>query len=154
MKDFNNILVVSRSTKYCRKAVHTGISLARLYDAKLHILHVVHDPFNLDGWNLPIPSVHEEYVKLMNRYRKELHKIVMEEKGQGIIDITESVQEGGPVEEIITAVESKDIDLLIMLGHEEWRIEHFLFGRTNEEILRRLPCSTLLIKQEPGKLEA
>ena len=80
MKEFNNILVVSRSTKHCRKAVHVGISLARAYGAKLHVLHVVHDPFNLDGWNLPLPSVHEEYLKLMNRYKKELHKIVMEEK--------------------------------------------------------------------------
>lgn len=151
MKDFNHILVVSRSTKHCRKAVHIGISMARLYGAKLHVLHVVHDPFNLDGWNLPLPSVHEEYVKLMNRYKKELHTIVSEEKGQGVIDITESVMEGDPVAEIVKVVASKHIDLMIMLGHEEGRIEHFLFGRTNDAILRKLPCSILVVKQEPGK---
>ncbi len=154
MKEFTNILVVSRSTKHCRKAVHIGISLAHAYGAKLHVLHVVHDPFSLDGWNLPLPSIHEEYLKLMNRYKKELHKIVTEEKGQGIIEITESVQEGNPVDEIIKLVESKKIDLLIMLGHEEGRIEHFLFGRTNDAIFRKLPCSILLVKQEPGKSAA
>ena len=37
MKAFKNILVVSRSTKYCYEAVETGIFLARQYDAHLLI---------------------------------------------------------------------------------------------------------------------
>ena len=39
----------------------------------------------------------------------------------------------------------------IMLAHSEWRLEHFLFGRIREEIIRKTPCSILLIKEEPGK---
>lgn len=153
MNEFKNLLVVSRSTKHCRAAVHIGISLARLYNAKLHVLHMVHDPFNLDGWNLPMPSVQKEFLNLMSKYRKQLHKIVSEEKGQGIIDITESVLEGDLVEEIVKTVKSKNIDLLIMLGHSESRIEHFLFGHTNDALLRKMPCSILVVKQEPGKNE-
>ena len=153
MNDFNNILVVSRSTKQCRKAVHIGISLARLYNAKLHVLHMVHDPFNLDGWNLPLPSVQEEYLKLMNKYKTQLHKIISEEKGQGIIDISESVVEGDLVDEIVKVVKSRNVDLLIMLGHAESRIEHFLFGHTNDALLRKMPCSILVVKKEPGKSE-
>jgi hypothetical protein len=49
MQAFKNMLVVSRSTHHCLEAVSTGISLARKYGAKLHILHVIHDPFNMDG---------------------------------------------------------------------------------------------------------
>ena len=44
MKAPRNILVVSRSTRHCRQAVETGISLARHYDAKLFVMHVIHDP--------------------------------------------------------------------------------------------------------------
>ncbi len=29
-------------------------------------------------------------------------------------------------------------------------MEHFLFGRSNEEIVRRMPCSILLVKKEPA----
>jgi nucleotide-binding universal stress UspA family protein len=115
---------------------------------------MVHDPFNLDGWNLPLPSVQEEYLKLMNKYKKQLHKIVSEEKGQGIIDISESVVEGDLVDEIVKVVESRNVDLLIMLGHAESRIEHFLFGHTNDALLRKMPCSILVVKKEPGKSEA
>ena len=147
MKEIKKILVVSRSTKNCRKAVHFGISLARLYNAKLHVLHVVHDPFNLDGWNLPVPSFHDEYEHMIKRYKNELHQIIAEEKGQGIIEIVEEVRDGKPVDEITNTVKSENIDLLIMLGHEEGRVEHFLFGRTNHEIFRKMPCSILLIKQ-------
>jgi universal stress protein A len=41
------------------------------------------------------------------------------------------------------------IDLVIMLAHEEGRLDHFLFGRSNEEIIRKIPCSFLLVKKEP-----
>jgi nucleotide-binding universal stress UspA family protein len=39
---------------------------------------------------------------------------------------------------------------LIMLAHEEGRMEHFLFGRSNEELIRQLPCSIFLVKKEPA----
>jgi nucleotide-binding universal stress UspA family protein len=48
-------------------------------------------------------------------------------------------------------VKEDNIDLIIMLSHSGWRLEHFLFGRIKEEIIRKTPCSILLIKEEPGK---
>ena len=35
-----------------------------------------------------------------------------------------------------------------MPAHQENRLEHFLFGRINEAIIRRMPCSILLVRQE------
>jgi hypothetical protein len=60
MEDVKRILVVSRDTQYDRKAVHYGFSLARQYGAKLYVMHAVHNPFSLQGWNLPIPSLVKE----------------------------------------------------------------------------------------------
>ena len=40
MEDVKRILVMSRSTKDCKKAVHYGISLAKTYGAQLSILHI------------------------------------------------------------------------------------------------------------------
>ena len=147
MKEINKILVVSRSTKNCRKAVHFGISLARLYNAKAHVLHVVHDPVHLEGWNQIVPSIHEEYFNMIETYKKELHHIIEEEKGQNAVEITEEVRDGDPVDEILHVIQSEGVDLVVMLAHEEGRLEHFLFGRTNEAIFRKMPCSILLVKQ-------
>ena len=147
MEDVKRILVVSRDTQYCRKAVHYGVSLSRKYGAELYVIHVVHDSFIFGGWNLPIPSLHEEYKKLLKKAREELHTIITSEKKKGV-SIKELIREGDPTGELFKAVKEEGIDLLILLAHEEGHLEHFLFGRSNEEIIRKMPCSVLLVKKE------
>ena len=61
MKEFRRIMVVATDIKHSRETVHWGISLARKYNAELVVLHVEHDPFGANGWNLPFLSVDEEY---------------------------------------------------------------------------------------------
>ena len=151
METFNKILVVSRSTHDCLKAVRTGISLARKYGAKLYILHVIHDPFSLDGWNLPTPTFEEQYRKMIADARKELDRMVRAEKAEGL-GVIEWVKEGEPVDEIRKVVESEHIDLIIMLAHREGRLEHFLFGKTNDAIIRQLPATLMLVKKEPDRI--
>jgi universal stress protein A len=145
MEAFKNILVVSRSTQHCIKVLRKGISLARKYDARLHILHIIHDPFNLNGWNLPAPSFEEEYQKMAERARRELDRMVRAEKAEGLT-VDEWVKNGNPADEIKNVVESEHIDLILMLAHQEGRLEHFLFGRTNDEIIRSLPATLMLVK--------
>jgi universal stress protein A len=145
METFNNILVVSRSTHHCIKVLRKGISLARKYSANLHILHIIHDPFNLNGWNLPTPAFDDEYKKMAERARKELDRMVRAEKAEGLA-VEEWVKNGNPADEIKNVVESQNIDLILMLAHQEGRLEHFLFGRTNDEIIRSLPATLMLVK--------
>jgi nucleotide-binding universal stress UspA family protein len=145
METFNNILVVSRSTQHCIKVLRAGISLARKYGARLHVLHIIHDPFNLDGWNLPVPSFENEYKKMVAKAQQELERMVAAEKAEGLV-IDEWVRNGNPADEIQNVVESENVDLILMLAHREGRLEHFLFGKTNEEIIRRLPATLMLVK--------
>lgn len=151
MENINRILVVSRMTKDCREAVHQGISLARKYNAELSILHVIHNPFGLEGWNLPMISLEKEYEKLVEDAKTDLDRIIREEKARGM-EIRELIKKGEPTEEIVNTVKEEKIDLLILLAHEEWHLEHFLFGRSNEELARRMPCSILFVKKEPGRV--
>ena len=151
MEDIKRILVVSRMTKHCREAVHLGISLARKYDAELSILHVVHNPFGLEGWNVPLVSLEKEYQKIFEDAKADLDRVIREEKAKGF-PIRELIKKGEPTEEILQTVKDEKIDLMILLAHEEWRIEHFLFGRSNEELVRMMPCSILFVKKEPGRV--
>lgn len=142
---YKNILVVSSSTDHCVTVLRNGISLARRYGAKLYLLHIIHDPFNLDGWNLPAPSFGEEYKKMIARARRQIERLVKAEKAEGLV-IKESIKSGRPADEIQNAVESYDIDLILMPAHKEGRFEHFLFGKTNDTTIRRLPASLMLVK--------
>ena len=149
MEDIKRILVVSRDTQYCRNAVRYGFSLAEKYGAKLYVIHAIHNPFSLEGWNLPIPSLAKEYKKLLLGTRKELAAMINSERKKGI-KVKQLIKEGDPEKEIFKAVRDEKIDLIIMLAHEEGHLEHFLFGRSNEEIIRKMPCSVLLVKKEPA----
>ena len=146
MKDIRRIMVVATDIRHSRGTVHYGVSLAKKYDAELVVLHVEHDPFGEDGWNLPFLSVEEEYKALLKAAKKNLAKVISAESAGGL-PVKELIRKGEPIGVIGKVVEEEKIDLLLMPAHEENRLEHFLFGRINEAIIRRLPCSVLLVKQ-------
>ena len=152
MNTINKILAVCRITSQCGFVVQTAAAQARLHNAELIILHVVHNPFGIEGWNLPMPALTEDYTRLMKRTRKELSERLTEAK-QEPITVDGLVREGKPVREILKVVEEKKIDLLILPAHSESRLEHLLFGGDNEELIREMPCSIMLVKREPKQLE-
>jgi universal stress protein A len=153
MDDVKRILVVSRLTKECAKAVHYGVSLSKKYAADLSIVHVIHDPLLGGGWNLPIPAIEEAFKESRDEAKKALDRIIGLEREKGMT-ITELIRDGEPSRAVLDLVEEKKIDLIVMVSHEEGRLEHFLFGRSNERIVRRLPCSILLVKKEPEPVES
>jgi len=147
MNDINRILVVSRMTTHCKTAIHYGISLAKKYDASLSVMHVVHSPFGLEGWNLPL--LEQEILLLFKKSKEDIDAAIHSERLQGM-EIKEVIKYGDQVRSVIDAVNEDSIDLLIMLAHEQGHLEHFLFGHSNEEIVRKMPCSILLVKKEPA----
>jgi universal stress protein A len=148
MKDVKNILVVCGMVRFCSKVVHYGVSLSQKFGAELYVMDVIHDPFGTKGWSLPLPNLEADYRKLREKTGKELRAIIEREKKEGTV-IHELVREGKPVDEITRVVREEDIDLLLLPAHEETRIERFFFGHDNEELIRRMPCSILLVKRGP-----
>lgn len=152
MKNFERILVVSRMTAYCREAIRYGISLARKYDAELHVLHLVSNPIaDMKAVNAPGLFLSEEYKNyrdIQREAKEELDKVIKQETRDGF-SIKERISDHDPVKEIAKVVSEEKIDLMIMLAHEEGRLEHALFGGENDAIIRSLPCSILLVKNEP-----
>jgi universal stress protein A len=150
MDDIKRILVLSKSTKYCEKAVHYGVSLAKAYQAELYVMHIIHNPFGLKGWNLPLaslPELEKEFSKMFRDAKADLDRIISHEKTTGL-SIEEIVVEGDPSKKMFSFIEKENIDLLIMLAYEQWRLEHFFFGRELDEIVRRMPCSVLLVQKK------
>ncbi len=149
MEDIRRILVLAMDIGNSRKAVRCGVSLARSFRAELYVLHVVHDPFGAEGWNLPFLSIDEAYKTVLREAKEDLEKVIRRENEKGL-PVTEMIRKGEPLGVIFEVLEEKRIDLLIVPAHEEGRLEHFLFGRTTETLIRRMPCSVLLVKTEPG----
>jgi nucleotide-binding universal stress UspA family protein len=150
-EDIKRILVVSWMTKYCQKAVHYGISESRKHGAELFIIHVIHNPFGLKGFNVPGVSLEEDYKNLFKDAKKDLDRIIRLEKGKGL-PITEFIKEGDPTKEIMKVIKEEKIDLLISLHYEEFSFGHFVFCGSIKKLIRKMPCSIMLVKNElrPG----
>ena len=150
MEDIKRILVACRMPEPCQSAVHYGVTLARTTGADLVVLHVLYDPFIRGDWNLPMQLgvIEEEYKKIMQKAKEGLDATITTEKKKGV-SVRELVREGKPAEEILKVIKEEKIDLLVILTHKETRLEHLLFGRTNDELVRKMPCSILMLKSEP-----
>ena len=146
MEDIRRILAVSWMTQYCQRTVHYAVSLAAKYGAKLSVIHVI-DTSSLQGWNLPGMSQVEERRKDSERIEAELDTIIGGET-KGGANIKRIIKEGDPVEEILKVIGEEKIDLVIMRAHEEGRIERLLVGSSNDAIIRKMPCSVFLVKNE------
>ncbi len=104
-----------------------GISFARNYDAQVFVVHIVHNPFGLKGWNLPMSSaqiVEDEFSRMLQDARQVLQQYIKTEDTRGL-SIQESIIQGAPVEEITKFIEEKKIDLMVMTAREHGHLEHF-----------------------------
>ncbi len=154
MEQIKRILVVSRMTHHCRDAVQCGVSLARKYGAELSVMHLISNPVDMEAVNAPglfLKEDYKNYRSIQEQEREEIDKIIRRVVKDGL-EVKVFVKDGEPVKEVCHAVKAERIDLLVMLSHEEGRLEHALFGGDNDAILRKMPCSILLVKKEPEKV--
>lgn len=151
MKNISRILVLSRMNQDSRKAIKLCVSLARKLEAKLVALHLVSNTAEMMMANSPdmFPlNALNNYMVLQQSAKENVDNVIKEEMRLGF-PIKELISEGDPLAEVVKTVKEEDIDLLVMTAHEEGRIEHALFGGENDAIIRRMPCSILLVKEEP-----
>ena len=149
MENFSNILVISRMIPHSLKAIEVGVSLARKFDAKLLVLHLVSNPVDMMAVNAPGLFPEEQYKNYMNSHQEaqeRLDKLIKQEI-RGGFPIKELISDRDPVEEIVKVVKEEKIDLILITSHEEGRLEHALFGGENDAILRKMPCSIMLVKK-------
>jgi nucleotide-binding universal stress UspA family protein len=138
------------STNHCHKAVKWGVALAKTYNAKLFVVHIIHNPFGLEGWNLPIPSMKtlEEELSVMRlKAKTAIHQYINSEETAGL-SIEEGLIEGDPKDQISKFIEKQKIDLLVTVAHEQEHIEHFISGRGIHDLVRKMPCSIFLVRRE------
>jgi len=147
MVGVERMLVAVTGTSDCIAVFRYALALAEKLKARLYVLDIIHNPFAFKGWNLPMPSMEKDYDRLLRQVRDRLAAMIGEEKDKGA-PVQSLVREGDPAGRILEVVEEEKIDLLVMPAHEETKLEHFLSGKMADKILRRMPCSVLLVKEE------
>lgn len=169
MLSFATILHPTDFSEHSEFAFRLACALARDYNARLILLHVISPSEALYGGMLEPaekgPSVEE--VKEGLREREKSHwrlpcptpLLVEEAKGKlrqmegqaHRVRVESQVLEGDPVDMILRAAKETNSDVIVMGTHGRSALARLLMGSVAESVLRKAPCPVLTAKAFPGQ---
>ena len=139
-----NILVATDFSEPSNVAVAYGRDLARNYNARLHVMHVVEDVMLRYGAEvgLALPAVQEDLVKVARRDLES--RITDEDRRQlnavAVIDTGANISAA-----ICDYAKNNSIDLIVTGTHGRGAVQHFLMGSVAERVVRTAPCPVLTV---------
>lgn len=126
-------------------ALPYATDLARHYDSKLYIIHVVYDFTRATDSHIPHISADELFKEMSAWATKEIDNCCIEEI-RGIRSVEKAVLKGIPYEEIVNFAEKEKIDLIVMGTYGRAGLERFIFGSTAERVVRKAPCPVMTVR--------
>lgn len=155
MSHFNNILVVADPTVEEQKALARAKELLEKHPANLTLFLSIYD-FSYEMTTMLSP---EERTSMKNAVIEDREAWLKEQLDELKIDAkVKVVWHNRPYESIIKEVLTENYDLVIKGTHEHDVLKSVIFTPTDWHLLRKCPCSVLLVKEhewpEHGKVLA
>jgi nucleotide-binding universal stress UspA family protein len=144
---FKTILLPTDFSDESLYALSYAADLARLFNAKLYILHVIYDIEKASNLHVPHPSITELYEDLKAHAKKNLESFGIDIR-EDLKDTETVVLRGIPYEEIIKFAQEKNIDLIIIGTLPKSGIERFFVGSTTQRVIRNAPCPVLVVTKK------
>jgi nucleotide-binding universal stress UspA family protein len=127
------------------KALDYSIALARQFDAKITLLHVVLVSY-MAGEYGPI-DLPELEAQLTTAARTKLDTVAREKVPAGLVEGT-LIRVGPAVYEIATTARDIKADLLIISTHGYTGLKRVLLGSVAENVVRQAPCPVLVVREK------
>jgi nucleotide-binding universal stress UspA family protein len=146
MTTLNSILVAVDFSEASGAAVEHGLELAKVFNASLHLLHVVDEPLRKTwaGYT-PCAELLETVDRLRTEARGRLEQLVARTKLQdGRIVVATAW--GDPSDEVLKYARSHDIDLIVCGTHGRRGWDHLTMGSVAERVVRVSSCPVLTIR--------
>ena len=142
---FNTILFATDFSESSEHAFRYALSLARKFESRLGIIHVINEPVDLRGFYVPHISfdkleeeIEQGAIKMMEKFCR-VH-------GQDYQKIETFVVPGIPYDEIIKKAGEINADLIVVGTHGRTGLDHVLFGSTAEKVVRKSPVPVMTIR--------
>ena len=145
MKEFKTILYATDFSESSDYAFNYAMALARKFDGRLVIVHVINEPVDLRGFYVP----HISFEKLEEEIAEGAQKMMEKFCRTHIRDYSnyESfILPGIPYDEIIKKAKDMSADLIVMGTHGRTGLDHVLFGSTAEKVVRKSPIPVMTIR--------
>jgi nucleotide-binding universal stress UspA family protein len=144
MVEIRIILVAIDFSDLSDTVIEYANSLAAAWNARLLVVHVVHDLSYFTGiyvTDTPLPELQQ---RLEAEARERLEAICQAALGPSV-PYEALVVTGRPVVEIQRLLRGHDADCLVMGAHSTDKPEHQLFGSTAQRLLHQTACPVFLI---------
>lgn len=145
---FKTIVFASDFSESSDHAFQYALSLARKFQSRLAIIHVINEPVDLRGFYVPHISFDKLEEEIELGARKLMEKFCRTHAGD--YDKLETyVVPGIPYDEIIKKANELEADLIVVGTHGRTGLDHVLFGSTAEKVVRKstIPVMTIRIRQ-------
>jgi nucleotide-binding universal stress UspA family protein len=143
MLPLGTILHPTDFSEHSEFAFRVASALARDYNARLILLHVLPPPMVLYAGG-PVPA---EMWPSVEEIKEKLHKM---EGRTHHVRVESEVMEGDPVDMILRAAEESHSDVIVMGTHGRTALARLLLGSVAESVMRKAPCPVLTAKPVPA----
>jgi nucleotide-binding universal stress UspA family protein len=144
---FGTILFATDFSESSEHAFQYALSLARKFDSRLGIIHVINEPVDLRGFYVP----HISFDRLEEEIEQGAWKMMEKFRQSQADDYPKTelfVVPGIPYDEIIRKADEFGADLIILGTHGRTGLDHVLFGSTAEKVVRKSPVPVMTIRSK------
>jgi universal stress protein A len=119
-------------------------ALCEAFDGKLHLLHVIQDPYTqpwaAEAFPAPLAEMLEQW---QQQARERLASLLSagERAGATIATVV-----GSPFYEIVRYATEQQVDLIVIGTHGRGALSHMLLGSVAEKVVRKAPCPVLTVR--------
>lgn len=145
MVNFPTILFATDFSEISEHAFDYALSMARKFDSRLIVMHIINEPVDLRGFYVPHISFDSLEQEIAEAAEKMMEKFCSG-KLQGISSHETVIATGIPYEEILKKIEEDKVSLVVMGTHGRAGIDHLLFGSTAERVVRRARCAVMTVR--------
>jgi len=145
---FKSILFATDFSESSDHAFQYALSLARKFDSRLGIIHVISEPVDLRGFYVPHISFDKLEEEIEQGALKMMEKFCRTH-AQDYSNVETFVVPGIPYDEIIKKSLEVNADLIVIGTHGRTGLDHVLFGSTAEKVVRKstIPVMTIRIRE-------
>ncbi|MBV9086109.1 MAG: universal stress protein [Acidobacteriaceae bacterium] len=137
-----SVLVATDLSATSEKAIRHAIGIARHYDAKLYLVHVVSSV----GFTLAGPNATNAATEAASRDGHSLESQLLESGALKGLRYEITVRPGGDVWRVLNKViRQEDVDLVVTGTHGRRGVSKVLLGSVAEQIFRRADCPVLTV---------
>lgn len=145
MRSFAKILFATDFSESSEHAFEYALSLAKQFQSRLIVLHVINEPVDLRGFYVP----HVSFENLEKEIEEGAQKMMARFCNTHLADFTDyetAIVTGVPFEEILKRAESDQVSFIVLGTQGRSGIDHLLFGSTAERVVRKALCPVVTVR--------